>query len=104
MIVWSTMQRWGLWTTISVTVHLSPVCWCYVASPEGRDSYVYELDGGLSWATPMLTGLAGMASQINGDLAHDALLQLLVHSIVTNEKGLTVIDFVSQGNLRIGPT
>ena len=104
MIVWSTMQRWGLWTTISVTVHLSPVCWCYVASPEVRDSQIYQLNGGLSWGTSMLTGLAGMASQINGDLAPDAILQRLGTSILTNEKGLTVIDFVSQGNLRVGPT
>ena len=64
----------------------------YVASPEAKDKYVYELDGGLSWATPMLTGLAGMAAQINQGLAIDQILQLLVHSIVTNEKGLNVID------------
>ena len=40
----------------------------------------------------MLTGLAGMAAQINQGLAIDQILQLLVHSIVTNEKGLNVID------------
>ena len=87
----------------NINVYL-PCAKRYVASPEGRDSYVYELDGGLSWATPMLTGLAGMASQINGDLAHDSLLQLLAHSIVTNVKGPTLMYLLFHGILCDCPT
>jgi hypothetical protein len=74
-----------------VNVYL-PCARRYVASPQAKDLYVYELDGGLSWATPMLTGLTAMASQVNPDLMNSELLPLLVTSIVTNEHGLNIID------------
>lgn len=64
----------------------------YVASTEANDKYIYDFDGGLSWATPMLTGLAAMVSQVNPCLSNDDVLRLLADSIVANEKGLNIID------------
>lgn len=64
----------------------------YVASPDAKGGYVYDYEGGLSWATPMLTGLAAMVSQVNPALPNDDVLHLLVDSIVVNEKGLNIID------------
>lgn len=65
----------------------------YVASPDSEDRYVYDYDGGgLSWATPMLTGLAGLVTQINSNLSNDDVLCLLADSIVVNKAGLDIID------------
>jgi hypothetical protein len=74
-----------------ITLYL-PCARRYVASHTIKDGYVYEYDGGLSWATPFLAGLAAMALQVNPELTNDELLLLLRDSIVTNKHGLDVVD------------
>jgi len=64
----------------------------YVASLEGQNEYIYDPDGGLSWATPVLTGLAAMTLQVNPNLTNEEILSLLRKSIITNENGLDVIN------------
>lgn len=64
----------------------------YVASAEEKDQYKYDKEGGLSWATPVLTGLAAMTLQINSNLSNVEVLDLLSKAIITNDKGLDVID------------
>ena len=64
----------------------------YVASHSAKDRYVYDYDGGLSWATPLLTGLAAMALQVNPTLTNGEILGLLSESIIRNERGLNIID------------
>lgn len=74
-----------------VNVYL-PCARRYVASFKSSSEYVYDLDGGLSWATPMLAGLAAMVTQVNPTLSNDDILLLLADSIVENDKGLNVIN------------
>ena len=64
----------------------------YVASPDTESGYVYDLDGGLSWGTPLLAGLAALTLQVNPDLTNDEVLGLLGESVLTNQQGLDVID------------
>jgi hypothetical protein len=64
----------------------------YIASPSIKDGYAFYNDWGLSWATPLLAGLAALALQANPELTSDELLMTLRDSIVTNKHGLDVID------------
>ena len=64
----------------------------YVASHSSKNGYIYDLDWGLSWGTPLLSGLAALALQVNPELTNYELLRLLGDSITTNKHGLDVID------------
>lgn len=63
----------------------------FLASHKNTKEYLYEIDGGLSWATPVLTGLAGLTLQINPELSNVEILQVLKESIITNQNNLRVI-------------
>ncbi len=64
----------------------------YVASHVESNGYVLDNEGGLSWGTPFLTGLAALASSVNPSLTNEQVLSLLQRSIIRNDKGLDIID------------
>lgn len=74
-----------------VTLYI-PAVGRYVASIEDEDGYIYDHGGGLSFATPVLTGLAALTAQINPELTNEKVLDLLKQAIVINEEGLDVIN------------
>ena len=47
-----------------------------LASPTGRDEYVFYREGGLSWAIPWVAGLYALACQVDPDLAPEEFCEL----------------------------
>jgi serine protease AprX len=60
------------------------------ASHEGPDVYTYWTDGGLSWATPYLAGVAALAWQVDPSLTDSEVATLIRDSATQTDAGLIV--------------
>jgi subtilisin family serine protease len=67
-----------------------------VASHRGIDVYTYEREGGMSWATPYIAGLAALAFQINPYITPDKIKELLIKTVTKTSAGpiINPIDFI----------
>jgi hypothetical protein len=59
---------------------------------QGKFSYQYTGQGGLSWSVPYLSGVLALGWQINPDLSSSELLDMLFDSAYVAEDGAKVID------------
>ncbi|MFO7652800.1 MAG: hypothetical protein R6X25_03155 [Candidatus Krumholzibacteriia bacterium] len=62
-----------------------------LASHEGTDVYVYEVDGGMSWGAPVIAGLAALCFQVAPQLTPAEVTSLLAAAATPCEAG-PVID------------
>ncbi len=60
------------------------------ASYEGTEVYTYWTDGGMSWATPYLAGLAALAFQVNPEIQPEKIVQLWLETAVKTDVGPVV--------------
>ncbi|MEP7162283.1 MAG: hypothetical protein ABI747_00765 [Candidatus Moraniibacteriota bacterium] len=59
-------------------------------SKEGQ--YMYNGKGGISWSVPYLAGLFALALQVNPNLQREEIAEIIKESIVTNKKGLRIVN------------
>jgi subtilisin family serine protease len=65
------------------------------ASNASEDVYIYWGSGGLSWAAPYLAGVFTLSLQVNPDIDHNQLYQIVVDTSVMTEEGYRAIDPVA---------
>ena len=56
----------------------------------GPDDYLFWRDGGMSWTTPYLAGLAALACQVNPDINPPAIPDLWMKTAAKTTAGLMV--------------
>jgi len=57
------------------------------ASHEGPEVYTYWTEGGMSWATPYLAGLAALAYQVDPEIEPKKIIELLLQTAVQTDAG-----------------
>ena len=62
---------------------------------KGEYSYQYTGRGGMSWATPYLSGILALGWQVNPQLSNSEILELLFASAYRNDEGLAIINPVA---------
>ena len=60
------------------------------ASHEGPEVYTYWTEGGMSWATPYLAGLAALAYQVDPEIEPKKIVELLLQTAVKTDAGTIV--------------
>ena len=61
-----------------------------LAGHTGNEVYVYEREGGRSWAAPYLAGLAALAFQVNPQITPDEIKKLLIETALHTAAGAIV--------------
>jgi len=61
-----------------------------LASFRGNDVYMFDRDGGMSWAAPYIAGLAALAFQAAPEIAPQRIIQLLIETAAKTDAGPVV--------------
>ncbi len=69
-----------------------------LAGYSGTNVYVYEREGGRSWAAPYLAGLAALAFQVNPQITPQEIKEMLIKTATSTKAGAVVnpIDFINR--------